>query len=443
MFRRLFAAGLAILATGLTSSADAQYSGVNRDDRWVLIGTREVDFGKDVDTVDVTKAQGRFKALRLVNKRSDIVINNVEIRYGNGQVHNESRTINLNEGERTRPLDLKGEERFLDSVTMSYRTRPGYGQRGIIEVYGLQAPGAASFARPGPGSGPPVVSRPSGPPPYTGPGPGPGPGPAATQPPGVTGPVAGTATSPAPAAVRPGQQTDSGDVLFGTQSVGFGVDRDIIRVGTEVGKFDRIRMRVLDNDIFINSMKVVYANGEAEEVAYNADVRKDTRTRWIQLKGDRFIKEIQLTYRSRPSVKGQAYIEVYGQYAEGWLGPQGEGKKYNAGWVMLGAQTAGFTIDRNDVINISRNEGGFRKVRVQVRDQAITMFELRVVYGNGEVDVIPFNRQRIDAGARSAEIDLKGGARIISEIRPTYRTRIFQQGGVAKGRAVVEFWGVH
>ncbi len=439
MFRRLFAAGFAFLAAGLASSADAQYAGVNRDDRWVLIGTREVDFGRDVDVVDVTNAQGRFKALRIVNKRSDIVINNVEIRYGNGQVHNESRSIDLKEGERTRPIDLRGEERFLDSVTMSYRTRPGYGQKGIVELYALQAPGAASYARPGSGSAPPVA-RPATPPPYTGP----GPAPAVTATPStVTGPISATTTTPAPAALRPGQQTESGDVLFGTQTVGFGVDRDIIRVGAEIGKFDRIRLRVLDNDIFINSMKVVYANGEAEEVAYNADVRKDTRTRWIQLKGDRFIKEIQLTYRSRPSFKGQAYIEVYGQYAEGWLGPQGEGKKYNAGWVMLGAQTAGFTIDRNDVINVSRNEGGFRKVRVQVRDQAITMFELRVVYGNGEVDVIPFNRQRIDAGARSAEIDLKGGSRIVSEIRPTYRTRIFQQGGVAKGRAVVEFWGVH
>ena len=40
-------------------------------------------------------------------------------------------------------------------------------------------------------------------------------------------------------------------------------------------------------------------------------------------------------------------------------------------------------------------------------------------------------------------IDLKGGTRVIKEIRPTYRTRVFQQGGVARGRAVVEFWGQH
>jgi len=31
----------------------------------------------------------------------------------------------------------------------------------------------------------------------------------------------------------------------------------------------------------------------------------------------------------------------------------------------------------------------------------------------------------------------------VQEIRPTYRTRIFQQGGVARGRAIVEFWGQH
>ena len=43
---------------------------------------------------------------------------------------------------------------------------------------------------------------------------------------------------------------------------------------------------------------------------------------------------------------------------------------------------------------------------------------------------------KIEAGGRFG-VDLKGGDRRITEIRPTYRTRIFQQGGVARGRAVV------
>ena len=415
-------AGLALVAVGLTSAAYAQ--DYNNGATWSRIATIPVDRSRAENSVDTRNIPGRFRAFRLRNAGPDIQINNVEIRYANGTLHNERRDINLLSGERTRPIDARTPGRFTDQITIFSRPDSGYrGGRGEIEVWGLQSPAGAAAQRPGGGYVPPSAGN--------------------TSPAPVTGPISASPTTAPPVVAPPGTVVDSGEVLFGTQTVGYAVDRDIIRVGAEIGKFDRLRLRVLDNDIFINSMKVVYLNNETEEVAYNADVKKDTRTRWIPLKGDRFIKEIQLNYRARPNFKGQAYVEVYGQYAEGWLGPSGEGRKYNAGWVNLGAQTAGFTIDRNDVIKVPRNEGGFRKVRIQVRDQAITMFELRVVYGNGEVDVIPFNRQRIDAGARSAEIDLKGGARIISEIRPTYRTRIFQQGGVARGRAVVEFWGLH
>lgn len=93
-------------------------------------------------------------------------------------------------------------------------------------------------------------------------------------------------------------------------------------------------------------MKVAYGNGESEEIVYKAEVRKDELTRWLDLNSDQFIKEIQLAYDPRPNFKGTAYVEVYDQYAESWVGPQGEGKGYNQGCVLLGSQMAGFTIDR-------------------------------------------------------------------------------------------------
>ena len=51
-------------------------------------------------------------------------------------------------------------------------------------------------------------------------------------------------TAPETSAIPPGK-ANNGEVLFGVQDVGFLVDRDIIRVGSEIGKFDRIRLRVL------------------------------------------------------------------------------------------------------------------------------------------------------------------------------------------------------
>ena len=408
MNRRLIVAAAA-LATALSATA------VQAQDTWVLMGSKNIILNKDTDSIDLASARGNYKAVRLVAKRRGIELENVEVVYSEGRSHNEKRTINLLDGERTRPIDERDNGKFIDKINLSFKAQPTAVVPAVIEVYGLQSESGARATRAA----------------------------AAVASGAATGNVSAAATTPAAVAARPGTVVDSGEVLFGTQAVGFAVDRDVIRVGAEIGKFDKIRLRVLDNDIHINSIKVVYANGESTDVAYDADAKKDTRTKWFDLKGDRFIKEIQLVYRARPNFRGQAYVEVYGQYAEGWLGPQGEGKKYNSGFVLLGGQTAGFTIDRNDVIKVGKNEGGFKRIEVRVRDQAITLFEVRVVYGNGEVDIIPANRTKVEAGGRFGPIDLKGGTRVVQEIRPTYRTRIFQQGGVARGRAVVEFWGQH
>ena len=414
MFRRLMAAGafVALVASAATT-AQAQ-------DQWILLGSKPVATnGKTSDSIDTSSAKGNYKAIRLITKEGGLALDNVEVVYTGGASHNERRTINMNPNDRTRAIDQRDSGRFIDRVNLSFRSSTAR-EPTVVEIYGLQGRDGANATRTAAATSQPPAGQAK----------------AAT-------PIPASPTAPVPTTAKAGQPTDTGEVLFGTQTVGFGVDRDVIRVGADVGKFDRIRMRVLDNDIFIRSMKVVFVNGESEEVAFNADVKANSRTRWIDLKGDRFIKEIQLIYNSKPNVKGRAYIEVFGQYAEGWLGPQGEGKKFNQGYVLLGGQTAGFTIDRNDIIKVSRNEGGFKKIRVNVKDEAITLFEVRVVYGNGEVDIIPANRTRVAAGGTYGPIDLKGGTRVIQEIRPTYRTRIFQQGGIARGRAVVEFWGQH
>ncbi len=249
-------------------------------------------------------------------------------------------------------------------------------------------------------------------------------------------------TDAAPTTAQAGKPLAGGEVLFGTQYVGFGVDRDVIRVGTDIGKFDRLRLRVLDNDIHINDLKVIYANGEPDTLAVNQNITKNSRTNWLNLKGDRFVKEIQMSYRSKPSLKGQARVEVFGEYAAGWLGPNGEGRKFNEGWVLLGAQTAGFVGFDKDTIQVGRNEGGFTKIRVTVRDRAITLNELRVIYANGADDIIPV-RTRVDAGSTYGPIDLKGEKRAIEKIEARYRSRFIDSGAKGKGNAVVEVWGRH
>jgi hypothetical protein len=423
MFRRLFVALLAMAAAGVAATAEAQQG----NDNWVLLGTKDVDLRAGNDTIDVSKARGDFRAVRIRNTGDDIVVNKARVVYSDNSAHVEDRTINLLSGERSRPIDQRNNGKFVDAIAINYGAS-SKGGTSTIQVWGLQNNPRATrvAASTTPGSAPrpdptqPVVTAPAG--------------------------SAPTPTAPAGGGVA---VTAGGDVLFGTQTVGFGVDRDVIRVGAEIGKFDKVRLRVLDNDIFLNELKVIYANGESDTLAVNSEIKQNQRTNWLTLKGDRFIKEIQLSYKSRPNFKGQAHVEVFGQYAEGWLAPTGEGRKFNQGWVLLGAQTADFFritsgkagFDR-DVISVGRNEGGFKRIRVQVRDRAITLNELRVVYTTGQEDIIPI-KTKVEAGSTYGPIDLKGGTRAIKEITAFYRSRIFDTKATGRGKAVVEVWGLH
>jgi Protein of unknown function (DUF2541) len=415
MFRRLVVAGLALATAGAFVTAEAQQS-----EKWVLLGTKVVDAKSSATEVIDLKGTAKYKAVRVQNKDGDTVtFNKSRLTYGDNSVHLEERNINLQAGQKSRPLDTRAGNRAVSSVAISFTQKPT--AKSTLEVWGLVAD--EDVAKPAAA--------------------------AATAP--ATGPITAAPTTAKAATAAPGTVSNAtgGDVLFGSQTVGFGVDRDVIRVGAEVGKFDKIRLRVLDNDIFLNEMKVVYGNGESETLAVAADVKQNTRTKWFNLKGDRFIKEIQLVYRARPNFRGQAHVEVFGEYAEGWLGTAGEGRKYNSGWVMLGAQTADFLrltsgkagFDR-DVIPVGKNEGGFKKIRVNVRDRAITLNELRVVYTNGTEDIIPV-KTKVEAGAAFGPLDLKNGGKPIKEILAYYRSRIFDAKAIGKGKAIVEIWGQH
>ena len=111
--------------------------------------------------------------------------------------------------------------------------------------------------------------------------------------------------------------------------------------------------------------------------------------------------------------------------------------------MLLGAQTAGFVGFDKDLIPVGKNEGGFRKIRVTVRDRAITLNEVAVVFTDGTQEVIPV-RTRVDAGGTYGPVDLKGEKRIsIDRIEAKYRSRFFDASARGKGAAIVEVWGQH
>jgi hypothetical protein len=89
-------------------------------------------------------------------------------------------------------------------------------------------------------------------------------------------------------------------VQLGCQQVSFrGRDRDAIRVGRREGR-----------------LKVVYGNGNPDDIDVRRVIRSGDRTQALDLKGrDRSIDRIEMVYRQRPDFSGRATICAEGLVA--------------------------------------------------------------------------------------------------------------------------------
>lgn len=102
--------------------------------------------------------------------------------------------------------------------------------------------------------------------------------------------------------------------LLGSQKVGFIVDKDVIQVGRQDGDFSKIKFVVKDNEVEFLDVDVVYGNGQKDDIKVRNKIRAGGETRAIDLQGgERFIKRVELRYRSKPSFKGQATVELWGK----------------------------------------------------------------------------------------------------------------------------------
>jgi hypothetical protein len=104
--------------------------------------------------------------------------------------------------------------------------------------------------------------------------------------------------------------------------------------------------------------------------------------------------------------------------------------------VLLGEQEVDFKVD-HDKFDVRRHEGSFRSLFFQVEKNDLELFNLVVIYENGERQGIE-TRLTFNEGSRSRLIDLVGGERRIKSIEFTYRTI----GTWQEGKARVVVYGV-
>ena len=104
--------------------------------------------------------------------------------------------------------------------------------------------------------------------------------------------------------------------------------------------------------------------------------------------------------------------------------------------VLLGEQDVDFKVD-HDKIDVKRHNGSFRSLFFLVEKNDMELFNLVVIYENGERQGIE-TRLTFNEGSRSRLIDLVGGERRIKSIQFTYRTI----GTWQEGKARVVVYGV-
>ncbi|HZT49176.1 MAG TPA: hypothetical protein VFA64_14470 [Hyphomicrobiaceae bacterium] len=101
---------------------------------------------------------------------------------------------------------------------------------------------------------------------------------------------------------------------LGCQKVGFKTDRDVIKVGRAEGRFKSIRLKVTGNRVHMMDLKVVYANGQPDDIPVREEIRAGGQTRPLDLKGERrAIRRVEMVCRSEPNFRGQATVCVEGQ----------------------------------------------------------------------------------------------------------------------------------
>jgi hypothetical protein len=188
-------------------------------------------------------------------------------------------------------------------------------------------------------------------------------------------------------------------------------EREVINVGGREGEFRGFRFEVRQSDVEVLDLRVVYGNGQTEDVRVRQLFRAGSSSRVIELGAPRrALKQIIVNFVA----KGPARIVFFG--VEGSGGGGGGG----GDWVRLGCKDVRFLIDR-DTLKVGRQEGRFTAIRIKVRRAPVEMFSLRVTFANGSRMDLPV-RELIAPGGGSRPIDLPGNNRGIERIEMLYRS---------------------
>lgn len=198
---------------------------------------------------------------------------------------------------------------------------------------------------------------------------------------------------------------------LGCFAVGPIPERGIIPVGRGDGRFLALRFTAAGKDISIEDIRVVYGNGQPDNLQFRAIVREGVVSNPIDLRGaDRAIQRIELIARKVITGFSLSRARLCVSALEDPRRPQPE----TARWEKLGCADFGRRLE-NLRIPVGRREGRYRAVRLEVGSDAMHIENLNINYFNG-----PPEQQNLQAEVRPGTItnpvDLRGRERAIDSV---------------------------
>ncbi|MCX5746671.1 MAG: hypothetical protein NT062_29695, partial [Proteobacteria bacterium] len=258
-------------------TADAQPKRHQWDSKgWVMLVEQTVDYARhtrrnrdasDTDRITVGRYEGRFSKLQLIVDDSDMTLNSMKVVFADNSEFNPQLAYEFREGQRTRVIDLPGNDRTIKYIDLDYKNSGKRDrEKARVQVWGWK----------------------------------------------VVAPV-----------VKRFPWDTHGWTMLGEQTVDYArhtrrnrdaSDTDRITVGRYEGRFGKLQLVVDDSDMTLNAMKIVFADNTEYNPKLAYDFKEGQRTRQFDLPpSENVIKYIDLDYRNSGKRDGEkARVQVWG-----------------------------------------------------------------------------------------------------------------------------------
>lgn len=104
-------------------------------------------------------------------------------------------------------------------------------------------------------------------------------------------------------------------VKLGSKKVSYKLDRDVLRVGAQDGRFTKLKIEVTGGKVNMHKMIVEYGNGTKDNIPLRHSFDRKSGSRVIDLEGyKRVIKDITFFYDTKNRSRNKATVHVFGKH---------------------------------------------------------------------------------------------------------------------------------